>query len=113
MPEFPTPVELKIDAGATFRIEIEYIGVDLTGYSAECHFRRTANTDQVAINISDSNGRIVFNDITNGKMQLVLSPEDTATLSGQYLYDVEITAPNGDITRLVDGLAVVAPEVTR
>lgn len=113
MPEREEPFDLIIDAGATYRLSIEYEGVDLTGYTAESQFRRFSNSDDTALSLMDTNGRIVFTDRANGMLEIVLSASDTAQLSGQYRYDIDLTAPGGDVVRLFRGKVLVAPEVTR
>jgi microcompartment protein CcmL/EutN len=49
-----------------------------------------------------------------GTVRLKVDAATTAALTaGDYVYDLEITAPNGDVTRLVEGKFKVKPEVTR
>ena len=36
-----------------------------------------------------------------------------AIIAGDYYYDLEVTSPQGIVTRLVQGQAIVNPQVTR
>lgn len=113
MAHYKIQTDLEIDAGAVYRLSIEYEGVDITGWTALSHFRRETDSDVIDLELSDANGRIVFTDPSNGRLDIVLMPEDTKALSGQYRYDLEIIPPNGEVERLIEGKVLVSAEVTR
>lgn len=50
--------------------------------------------------------------VAPGVVQLRVEPDVTSGLSGSYVYDVELTAPSGEVYRVCQGAAVVSPEVT-
>lgn len=49
----------------------------------------------------------------SGVVRLSLPPSITSQMSGEYLYDIEIQAPSGDVYRVVEGLCSVSAEITR
>ena len=51
---------------------------------------------------------------SQGKIRVGLSTTDTAGLKeGRYVYDVLITDPTGEVTRVVEGSVLVRAGVTR
>ena len=102
-----------IDQGADFSttitVEDASGAVDLTGYTAEGQIRKhyTSST-KVDFIITFGSPR------TDGQITLSLSAANTAAMeAGRYLYDVELTSGVGVISRMVEGIATVTPQVTR
>jgi hypothetical protein len=86
---------------------------NLTGFSAKMQVRTTASSSGVALELSTVNSRVILGGAL-GTVRLKVDAATTAALTaGDYVYDLEITAPNGDVTRLVEGKFKVKPEVTR
>ncbi len=105
---------LCITAGETFRTSITFTGVDLTGYSARCQFRRQAASDTVELELTDTNGRIVLTDAAAGQLEIRLPASITETLSGQYQYDLELVSADGEeVLKLPLSYIQITPEVTR
>lgn len=51
---------------------------------------------------------------STGEVRLDLSANTTATLApGRYVYDVELTDSGGTVSRIVEGIVTVTPNVTR
>jgi hypothetical protein len=89
------------------------VAVNLAGFSARMQIRTGYATPSAAIELSTSNGRISLNAGT-GVITLSLSATETATLeAGRYVYDLEMTSSGGEVTRLLGGMLIVSPEVTR
>lgn len=111
-------VNLSINQGATFRHKFTWQDgkkrpVDLTGYTARLQARETIESPTVIVNLTSENGGIVLGG-TAGTVSLYLSAAATAAITAKKLvYDLELVAPNGDVTRLVGGAIAVSPEVTR
>lgn len=103
---------LVIDQGSTFSAAIDLTDTDdnaydLTQYTVAAQMRKNYTSSSAVTFTADHTG-------ANGKITLTLLPATTATLEpGRYLYDVEITAPNGTITRVVEGIVTVTPGITR
>ena len=82
---------------------------NLVGYTAAGQIRKHY-TSTTAINfvITFSSPR------TLGVVNLTLTSTTTGTMeAGRYVYDVELTDANGGISRLVEGIATVTPQVTK
>ena len=83
--------------------------IDLTGYTA------TAN---MALGYSSTRTRtaltIVFDsDRTSGNVTMSLTATQTAALEApaRYVYDLDITDASGTVTRIIEGLMTVRPNV--
>lgn len=78
--------------------------VDLSGYTAAMQIRGgyTDDDDTVVVELADGDG-ITLGGVA-GTIDLALSAEATAAIGrGRYRYDVELTAGDGTVTRLVAG----------
>jgi hypothetical protein len=107
-----TKVNLVIDQGSTFSTTINLTDddgdlVNLTGFAGAGQIRKhyTSSTS-TAINVGLGG--------SNGTVTLALSANSTANIvAGRYVYDVEITSPSGEVTRIFEGIVTVTPQVTR
>lgn len=107
--------ELTIDQGATFAATIELKDyftnnpIDITGYSARSQIRK--NYDSTTSN----NFTVSIQDASNGNISMSMTASNTANLKpGRYVYDLEIEeTSSGEVTRIIQGVAVVTPQVTR
>lgn len=89
--------------------------LNLAGYSAQMQIRRTAGACQTIDDLSSEgeSPRIKI-DAEAGKITLNFSHEITEKWpSGSMVYDIEITSPAGQITRILQGNISVSAEVTR
>jgi hypothetical protein len=87
--------------------------VNLTGFSAQMQVRPTVTSSTVTLELSTLNNRIVLGGQA-GTITLNVPATTTATLApGDFVYDLELTSPNGVVRRLVEGKFKVKPEVTR
>ena len=103
---------LIIDQGTTFTstlnlTDADDIPIDLTNYSASAQFRKhytSSNSTSFSVSLGGN----------TGVLTLSLSANASANVtSGRYVYDVEITDSAGNITRVVEGIVTVTPNVTR
>lgn len=107
-------VELDIEAGATFTYEITVkndngTGRNLTNHTVTSQLRRSyysSTATDFVISVTDT---------ANGVVSLTISSANTANLrAGRYVFDVELNdTANSTITRIVEGIATVLPNVTR
>ena len=107
---------MKVYQGATFNLtprwKIDGSYVNVTGYSATLTVRNSPSSSTSIIVLSSANGRITVGN-TNGQFTLALTAAETNTLTpGNYVYDLEVTAPNGTVTRLLEGGFTVSEGVT-
>jgi hypothetical protein len=104
---------LVVDQGTTFSSIITLTNQDgttmnLTGYTVKSQFRKSYESS-----IFTSFNASLFNAAT-GQIQLQLAPADTLGIpAGRYLYDILITSPSGQVTRALEGLVILTPEITR
>jgi hypothetical protein len=103
-----------IDQGADFATSITVADVDgnivdLSGYTARGqirkHYTSSTKTDFI----------ITFGiPRTEGVVNLTLSNANTASMeAGRYVFDSELISGAGVVSRMVEGIATVTPEVTR
>lgn len=105
-------VNLSVDQGTTFLADFtvntgDGTVADLTGYTGAGQIRKhyTSNT-ATAFSIYVN---------ANGTVRASLSANQTSNLTeGRYVYDIELTSTADDtVTRLVEGIVTVNPQVTR
>lgn len=105
---------LIIDQGSDFSTTLTVTDddgnvVDLTGYSANGHIRKHYTSSTAT----------VFNCVfgsprTDGQITISLNRTQTGDMeAGRYVYDVELTSAANTLTRLVEGIVTISPEVTR
>lgn len=101
-----------IDQGATFNTDLSLTdeygdGLDLTGYTANSQMRKW---------YTSSNAAATFTAVVNtatAAITLSLTANQTSNIaSGRYVYDVEISNGN-TVSRIVEGIVTVTPQVTR
>lgn len=104
---------LVLEQGSTFSVTIGYNDssgnpVDLTNYTPRSQMRKSyysANAITFTANVSNA---------IDGEITLSLSSEQTANINaGRYLYDLEIVRNGNVVTRVVEGIVTVLPEITR
>lgn len=103
---------LQIDQGSTYNTTLSLTdsndeAMDLTGYTGASQMRKHfTSSNSVSFDVTLGG--------TSGSVILSLSANSTANVvAGRYVYDVEITSPSGVVTRVVEGLVTVTPNVTR
>ena len=107
-------LNLQIDQGSTFSKQITVYQTDgttiqnLTGYTVASQVRKNyTSTNFVTINATN-------NDPTNGVIVMSLTATDTAGMkAGRYVYDLQITAADGTVSRTIEGIITIKPEVTK
>jgi hypothetical protein len=114
-----------VEQGTSFTrlIEIEYpdpddltvfVPFDLTGYSASMQIRRTIDSPTPQITLTDSNGRIEIQSASVANaIRLTLSPEETALVETDGVYDIEIEDNSGVVSRILKGTVTLSRQVTR
>lgn len=100
-----------IDQGSTFTTSIELTDadgepVDLTGYTGTAQLRKHyTSSNAVSFGVAIANSGIVA---------LSLTANQTANIvAGRYVYDVEVTDVGGLVSRIVEGIVTITPQVTR
>lgn len=103
---------LVIDQGSTWNTTILIAGpdnvpVDLTNYTAASQIRKhfsSANATPFTTVVGGASGTISLS-LTSGQTM--------ALAGGRYVFDVEITSNTGYVTRVIEGIVTINPNVTR
>lgn len=101
---------LIIDQGTTYSANIDLLDaggepMDVTGYTSRSQFRKHyTSTNSVSFTTS----------LSTGKLTLSLASNATVNVAaGRYVYDAEIVDASNNVTRVVEGIITITPEVTR
>ena len=101
-----------VDQSTTFNTTLDLTDdydrpIDLTGFTAEAQIRKWyTSSNVVSFDVSLPNA-------ANGQIQLALSANTTKNMAyGRYVYDVITIDGSGTVTRVVEGILTVTPEVT-
>lgn len=107
-----TKANIIVDQGTTFSTTISLTDdngdpIDLTGYSGRSQMRKhytSSNSQSFSVSLSN----------TEGTVALSLTAAQTANLTaGRYVYDVEVVSAANVVSRIIEGIVTVTPEVTR
>ncbi|CAB5221551.1 hypothetical protein UFOVP240_192 [uncultured Caudovirales phage] len=104
---------LYVDAGSTYSNIITVSAsngqaLDLTGYTVASQMRKSY-ASSTSYNFTAS----IYN-ASLGKVRLQLTnTQSEAIPAGRWLYDVEIKSPSGAVTRVVEGIVTVNPQITQ
>lgn len=91
----------------------DFVPVDLTGCTARMQIRAEVGSILPLLELSTTNGRIALGG-TAGTATLSIDAATTAALTWDSgVWDLEITHPGGEVSRMAEGTASVSPEVTR
>lgn len=107
--------DITIPQGTTWSLDLVYkrgdAPVNLTGASARMQLRTSYDAPTAAISLTHTSGITLGG--TAGTIEVSLTDVQTSALpAGRYVYDLELVL-NNEVTRLIEGVAVCTPEVTR
>ena len=104
-----------IDQGSTYSKSITVYENDgttiqnLTGYTASSQLRKNYTSTAYTTILAT-----IQTPATNGIIVISLTAVQTAALkSGRYVYDLQITAADDTVTRVIEGVITIRPEVTK
>lgn len=107
-----TKANLVIDQGSTYSVVLDLTDengdvINLTGYAANSQIRKWYTSSTSAATFTTSINA------ASGELELSLTSNQTSNLvAGRYVYDVELDN-NGVISRIVEGIVTVTPQVTK
>lgn len=107
-----TKANLVIDQGSTFSTDLSLTDeygdpLILSGYSANSQIRKW----YTSVNASATFSAAI--NVESAVITLSLTANETSNLvAGRYVYDVEISS-GSDVSRIVEGIVTVTPQVTR
>jgi len=107
-----TKANLVIDQGSTFSADLNLSDengdvLPLSGYVANSQIRKWYTSTNAAATFTTSIN------VDSGSITLTLTANQTSNLvAGRYVYDVELNDGN-EVSRIVEGIVTVTPQVTR
>ena len=107
-----TKANITIDQGTTFSTVItladeDNVLIDLTGYTANSQIRKhysSSNSQAFSISLGGASGTVTMS---------LTSTQTSNLVAGRYVYDVELKSSSNVVSRIVEGIVTVTPEVTR
>lgn len=108
-------VELYMDQGATFNNVINITdditngSINLTNYIVRSQMRRSYYSINASAIITCS-----ITNPANGEITMSMTAANTSNIkAGRYLFDLETEDSYGTVTRVLEGIITVTPQVTR
>ena len=100
------------EQGATFNFNFSVLtnGIpwNLTGYTFAMQVRRSASDTNTLINLTTATMT------STGHVSATVSANTMSTVpAGRWVYDIELTSPGNEVTRILEGRFIVSPEVTQ
>lgn len=108
---------VEIDQGADWFFNVTYENpagtpVNITSYTAALQLRSLPESTTAVLSLETGSGITITG--ASGLVAVHATATQTgAIIAGDYYYDLEITSPQNVVTRLVQGQAIVNPQVTR
>jgi len=105
---------LVIDQGTTYSLTISVAdatgaAVNLTGYTLRAQLRKSYGATSYT-SFTTSAGAVP----ADGELTISLTDAQTSALkSGRYVYDIEIVDTSSVVTRVLEGIVTITPEVTK
>lgn len=113
------PTNLIIEQGADWQPSFQYLEqdgvtpVNLTGYTARMQIRKTVADANKEADLTTENAKLSISGAT-GEVFVHLSAAETRQMNFvTAVYDLELVAPDGVVTRLAAGAVALSLEVTR
>jgi hypothetical protein len=106
--------ELTVDQGATFESTLDLTNddgsaINVAGYVFSGQIRKSYYSANATANLI-----ITVSSAANGNLVISLNSATTTNIkAGRYLYDVKMTSPSNTITRIVEGVITITPQVTK
>lgn len=107
-----TKSNLVIDQGSTFSTDLSLTDengdpLDLQNFVANSQIRKWYSSSNAAATFTTAIN------VSSGSVTLSLTANQTSSLvAGRYVYDVEISS-GSEVSRIVEGIVTVTPQVTR
>ena len=91
-----------------------YLNFDLTNYTGRMQVRRVIDDASYMIELTTANtGILIEPGSTDGEIQIVMTSIQTAALTSNGVYDLEIISGSGTVSRVIQGTFTLNLEVTR
>ena len=106
--------ELTIDQGSSYESEIDLVGDDgealnVAGYLFSGQIRKSYYSSKPTANLT-----ITVVNSANGNISMSLNAATTANIkAGRYVYDVKMVDTTNTVSRVVEGIITITPQVTK
>lgn len=103
-------INLVIDQGTTFTQVISLTGNDDIAVNTDVYTAR----GQIRKHYLSNSAVSFTTTLANGDLTLSLTSTQTANIvAGRYVYDVELIDSSNNVTRLMEGIITITPEVSK
>lgn len=106
--------ELTVDQGTTFETTLDLVddggaAINVAGYVFTGQIRKSYYSSNTTANLT-----ITVTNNANGNLIMTMNSATTANIKpGRYLYDVKMLDTTNTVTRIVEGVLTVTPQVTK
>ena len=92
-----------------------FVPFDLSGYTARMQVRRTIDSSNFVLELTTSNGGLRINPVSGdvNKLTIFAPANVTASVSTSGVYDIELISAENTVSRILQGIFNLSPEVTR
>jgi hypothetical protein len=108
-------VELIMDQGASFNNvinltdDLSNASLNILGYTVRSQMRRSYYSANATANIT-----CTITNSSNGEITMSVTAANTTLIkAGRYLFDLETVDTNGIVSRVLEGIITVTPQITR
>ena len=106
--------ELTVDQGTTYESTLDLVNddgsaINVTNYIFSGQIRKSYYSNNSTANLT-----ITVSNAANGNIIISLNAATTTNIkAGRYLYDVKMTDTANTVTRVVEGIITITPQVTK
>ena len=108
-------VELIMDQGTSFNNvinltdDLSNASLNILGYTVRSQMRRSYYSANATANIT-----CTITNSSNGEITMSMTAANTTLIkAGRYLFDLETVDTNGIVSRVLEGIITVTPQITR
>ena len=107
-------LELYCDQGTDYSIKLDLTNddgssINVQNYVFNSSVRKSYYSQSITANLT-----ISILDSANGTVRLSMNAATTANIkSGRYLYDVKMAKPDNTVSRVLEGIITVSPQITK
>lgn len=107
-------VELYIDQGTDFinvinlTDDVTNVPIDITHYTVLSQMKRSYYSSSITANIA-----CAITDASNGEISMSMTAANTAAIkAGRYVFDVKVIDTDDAVSRVLEGIINITPQVT-
>lgn len=109
---------LFMDQGAYLTRTMTYLDpdqepIDLTGFTARMQIRGYPQSEVVWLTLTSESGEGITIGGADGTVVIEITSAQTADITTDGFYDIELIAPSGEVDRFLQGAVILSNEVTR